>query len=194
MFRGVRTMPRNSAVRVLHRTVLACALGLAALPAAALDSVLLEFGTSEGDEDTERYGGAARWDLGGKWLVTGDWHLTSYLELGITYWDGRNGTTGNDSLVDFGLTPVLRWQRDPASGIAPFAELGVGAHGHTEDGISDEDFDIPFAFGSHFGLGARFGGQGRYEVIYRFQHLSNAGLGDENPGINFHVVQLGYHF
>lgn len=194
MFRGVRTMPRNSAVRLLHLTVLAGALGLAALPAAALDSVLLEFGTSEGDEDTDRYGGAARWDLGGKWLVTGDWHLASYLELGITYWDGRNGTTGNDSLVDFGLTPVLRWQREPTGGIAPFAELGVGAHGHTEDGISDEDFDIPFAFGSHLGLGARFGAQGRYEVIYRFQHLSNAGLGDENPGINFHVVQLGYHF
>jgi lipid A 3-O-deacylase len=89
---------------------------------------------------------------------------------------------------------VLRWQRDPAHGFAPFAEIGVGAHGHTEDGISDEDFDIPFAFGSHIGLGARFGAQGRYEVIYRFQHLSNAGLGDENPGINFHAVQLGYHF
>jgi hypothetical protein len=24
--------------------------------------------------------------------------------------------------------------------------------------------------------------------------LSNAGLGDDNPGINFHAVQIGYHF
>ena len=67
-------------------------------------------------------------------------------------------------------------------------------HGYTEDGISDEDFDIPFAFGTHLGVGARFGANGRYELVYRYQHQSNAGLGDENPGINFHVVQLGYHF
>jgi hypothetical protein len=186
---------RHASVSLSSRLAVAVLLSGFALSAPALDSVLLEFGTSEGDEDTDRYGGAARWDIGGKWLVTGDWFLGTYLELGITYWDGRDGTTGNDSLVDFGLTPVFRWQRDAAaSAFAPFAEIGLGAHGHTEDGISDEDFDIPFAFGSHVGLGARFGAAGRYEVIYRYQHLSNAGLGDENPGINFHVVQLGYHF
>ena len=128
------------------------------------------------------------------WATTGDWFLGAYLELGITYWDGREGTTGQDDLVDFGLTPVLRWQHDTTGGLAPFAEFGLGVHGYTEDGISDEDFDIPFAFGTHLGVGARFGANGRYELVYRYQHQSNAGLGDENPGINFHVVQLGYHF
>ena len=184
--------------RLLHRLLPALTLGAlllaASLPAAALDSVLLEFGTSDGDEDADRYGVAARFDLGVNWLHTGDWHLGSYVEASVAYWDGRNGTTGDDSLVDFGVTPVLRWQRDPAKGIAPFVEFGVGAHVHTENGISDEDFDIPFAFGTLVGLGLRFGDQGRYELVYRYQHLSNAGLGDENPGINFPVVQLGYHF
>lgn len=179
---------------LLRRVALPILLLTSALPAAALESVLLEFGTSDGDADVDRYGAAARFDLGGNWIATGDWHLGTYVEASVAYWDGRNGTTGNDSLVDFGLTPVLRWQRDPAKGIAPFVEFGVGAHLATEDGISDEDFDIPFAFGTLVGLGARFGEQGRYELIYRYQHLSNAGLGDENPGINFHVVQLGYHF
>ncbi len=174
--------------------VLLLSLLLCAAPAAALDTLLFEIGTTEGKEDAERYGGAARLDLPGKWLDNGAWHLASYLEFSVTYWDGELGTEGEDDLVDFGLTPVLRYQRDPSAGFAPFVEFAAGLHVHTEDGIGNRDFDIPFAFGSHIGAGARFGEQGRYELVYRFQHLSNAGLGDENPGINFHVLQLGYHF
>ena len=55
-------------------------------------------------------------------------------------------------------------------------------------------YDIPFAFGSHVGLGARLGDNGAYELMYRYQHQSNAGLGERNPGINFHVLSLGMHF
>jgi hypothetical protein len=63
-----------------------------------------------------------------------------------------------------------------------------------EELVGDKDFSIPFAFGSHGGAGVRFGAKGRLEIGYRYQHLSNAGLGDSNPGINFHLVRLAYHF
>jgi lipid A 3-O-deacylase len=178
----------------LPAVLAACLAAVAATATAADTTLLLEFGVNEGEEDVERYGAAVRWDLGLKWLETGDWHLGTHLEMSVTYWDGKPGTTGEDELVDFGLTPILRYQRTATSGLAPFAELGVGAHVHTEDGIGNRDFDIPFAFGTHFGAGARFGPQNQYELVYRFQHLSNAGLGDDNPGINFHAVQLGIHF
>lgn len=181
------------AARTCHLILLA-GLILAGPSVAALDTVVLELGFNEGDEDVERYGGAARWNFGGMWHQIGDWQLNSYLELSVTYWDGTRGTTGENDFVDFGLTPVFRYQRQPVENFSPFVEFGVGVHGHTEEGIGDRDFDIPFAFGTHFGAGARFGAQGRYEIIYRFQHLSNAGLGDDNPGINFHAIQLGYHF
>jgi lipid A 3-O-deacylase len=161
----------------------------------ALDSVVVELGSIEGDEEAERYGGAFRYAPETKWLESGSWYLSSYFEFGVTYWDGELGTEGEDSLVDFSLTPILRYQRSTSSGtIAPFFELGTGVHAHTETGIGDKDIDIPFSFGTHFGAGVRFGDTGRYELVYRFQHLSNAGLGNENPGLNFHVVQLGYHF
>ncbi len=184
----------SAAFRSGQRAALALLILVFVTPASALDSVLLELGMNEGDEDVERYGAALRWDLGLKWLETGDWHLGTYLEASVTYWDGTRGTTGENDLVDFGLTPVLRYQSTAAHGIAPFVEFGVGAHVHSEDGIGDRDFDIPFAFGTHVGAGARFGAGGRYELVYRFQHLSNAGIGDDNPGINFHAIQLGYHF
>lgn len=183
----------KSTIAAALRCVIVLGLLGLAHPAAAIDTAVVEGGFSE--EDVERYGGALRWDLGGNWWRAANWGLVSYLELSAAYWDGEAGTTGENDLFDVGLTPVLRWQRDPTQGgIAPFIEFGVGVHGHTEDGIGDDDFDIPFAFGTHVGGGVRFGAQGRYELVYRYQHLSNAGLGDENPGINFHVVQLGYHF
>ena len=178
-----------------HRLIAVVLTALFATPTPAIDAMMLELGFNEGKEDVERYGGAVRWNFGGNWHRIGDWQLDSYLELSISYWDGTRGTTGETDLVDFGLTPVFRYQRTATeSGLSPYVEMGLGVHGHTETGIGDREFDIPFAFGTHFGAGARFGEGGRYELGYRFQHLSNAGLGDDNPGINFHVIQLGYHF
>ena len=118
-----------------------------------------------------------------------NWTGTTYLEVSVSYWDGQEGRTNNDSLVDFGLTPVFRLQKK-GEGLKPFAEFGVGAHLHTEDGIGDENFDIPFAFGSHLGFGFRFGPSSKYELLYRFQHLSNASLGDKNPGAE--ILSLSY--
>ncbi len=185
---GSPSQLRHAAARVV------VLLALSYVAHASDTTLLLEGGKNEGDEDVERYGGAVRWNFEPDWTESGEWRLGMYLEFSIHYWDGTNGTTGEQDLIDFGITPVLRYQRNPTSGLAPFAEVGVGAHLATEDGIGDRDFDIPFSFGTHFGLGTRFGAQGQYELVYRFQHLSNAGLGDDNPGINFHAVQLGYHF
>jgi lipid A 3-O-deacylase len=182
-----------SASKVIH-SLFYIVLLFAGANVAFATSVVLELGTIEGDENVERFGGAFRWAPDKKWLVSEDWYLSSYFEFGVTYWDGNKGTEDKDTLVDFSLTPVLRYQRELGEGIAPFVEFGLGAHAHTETGIGNKDLDIPFSFGTHVGAGTRFGAQGAYEIAYRFQHLSNAGLGDENPGLNFHVIQLGYHF
>ena len=154
---------------------------------------LLEGGTTDGDAEAERFGGSIRVNFDRALLEGRNWLGKAYLEASISYWDGEAGRTNNDSLVDFGVTPVLRMQKK-GTGFQPFAEFGIGAHLHTEDSIGDENFDIPFAFGSHLGLGFRFGPRSKYEFLYRFQHLSNASLGDDNPGINFHVLSVGVHF
>ena len=179
-------------------TVVSCVSFVAPPPVAAFDlaptAITVEGGLTEDRVDAERYGANLRWDLPGQWFQVGDWHVVSLVEFGINVWDGAKGSTGKDSLVDFGLTPVVRYQMDPKRGFAPFVEGGVGLHLHSQNGLNDKNFDIPFAFGSHVGLGARFGAEGVYELMYRYQHQSNAGLGDSNPGINFHVLSVGMHF
>ena len=154
---------------------------------------LLEGGTTDGDAEADRFGGSIRRNFDRVLIEGRNWLGKAYLEASLSYWDGETGRTSNDSLVDFGLTPVMRIQKK-GEGFQPFAEFGIGAHLHTEDSIGDENFDIPFAFGSHIGLGFRFGPRSKYEFLYRFQHLSNASLGDDNPGINFHVLSFGVHF
>ena len=163
-------------------------------PLYAANTLSVELGTAASDEDVDRFGIAYKRDWAAQWFAAGDWYLGGYWELGAAYWDGRKGRTGNDSLADFHITPVLRLQRKPDALLIPFLEFGLGPHLHTDDSIGNKDFDIPFAFGSHVGGGFRFGESGRYELLYRFQHLSNASLGDDNPGINFHVLHLGYRF
>jgi lipid A 3-O-deacylase len=169
-------------------------VGATSVHAFALNRIAFEFGTEEDDSTIDRYGGLLSVDWGVNWFAVGDWYLGGYFEAGVSYWDSEPGSTGNDSLVDFHVTPVFRWQRSVDTGFAPFIEAGVGPHGYTESAIEDKDFTLEFAFGSHVGAGLRFGDQGRFEVMYRFQHQSNADLGDDNPGIDFHLVQIGYHF
>lgn len=175
--------------RVLAPLILICGPG----NAGAFDTVALELGT--GDDSATRVGVRLDRTWQRKWFADGDWYLGGYWELSASYWDAGAGRTGNDSLGDFGLAPVLRLQphRDRA-GFLPFLELGIGAHVFTDDELEDKDFDINFSFGSHLGAGVRFGDAGRWELGYRYQHLSNASLGDSNPGINFHLLHLGYHF
>ena len=156
-------------------------------------SVGFELGTAEGDANVDRFGGVLRYNFEQVLQTANGIQGKFYAELSATYWDGENGTTGNDDLFDFGLTPVFRLSKKGGN-FSPFVELGLGPHVHTKSKIENDDFDIPFAFGSHFGLGFELGGDGNFELLYRFQHLSNASLGDENPGINFHALQLVTHF
>jgi hypothetical protein len=162
-------------------------------PAHALDAFAVEGGG--GDDGTGRGGVAFQWDWGVRWLPLGEWSLGGYFELSGSYWEGEEGRTGNDSLGEIGFTPVFRFQRHSALyGVRPYLEAGVGVHGMSDDELGDKDFSTEFAFGSHGGVGVRFGAQGQFEIGYRYQHLSNLSIGDSNPGINFHLVRLGYRF
>lgn len=169
---------------------------LATLPAAhAVDGFTLELGHGD-DENVDRYGLAIQWEWDRKWFAAGDWYLGGFWELGVSHWHGDGDRTGNDDLTEVGITPVFRLQPHHATvgGLLPFFEFGVGAHLLSDLSIGDKRFGTSFNFGTHAGGGARFGSRRQYELLYRFQHLSNASIREPNPGINFHLVQLKYWY
>ena len=162
-------------------------------PVMAVDRLAVEIGA--GDENATRGGAALQWDWSPDLVSLGGWSLTGYWEASFSYWDGDNGRTGNGDLGEIGFTPVFRlWPHSPWTALRPYLEGGIGAHLMSDSEFGDRDFDIAFAFGNHLGAGVRFGADEALEVGYRFQHLSNASIGDPNPGINFHLLRLGYDF
>jgi len=51
-------------------------------------------------------------------------------------------------------------------------------------------FSTSLNFGDHLAVGRTFGGRAEHDLAARFQHFSNAGIRQPNPGENF--LQLRY--
>jgi lipid A 3-O-deacylase len=151
--------------------------------------------SSDSNTDVDMYQGGVQYDLGVQWFPMGNWHLGAYAEFTVGYWDNQSPRATSASIWDVGLTPVLRIQQTEKSIVSPFLEVGVGIHYLSETSVSeDRRFGCNFSFGDHAGVGITFGPRNAFELMYRYQHLSNAGLCSPNQGINFNEVRLGYWF
>ncbi len=170
--------------------MLALLLAVASTTASAVDGIAVEGGHGDG---TDMGRVAIQWDWSRRWLEGSEWHLGGYWDLGAGYWRWKDALpTQNDEIFDLGLTPVLRLQRNDLKGL--YGEVGIGFHLLSETTIGSKRFSTAFQFGDHLGFGYRFGAKGAYDVGYRYQHLSNAGIKKPNNGINFHQIRLQYHF
>jgi len=179
------------------RPVITALALLSASPAAlAIDGISVEFGSSDSSNSSVNlYRVGAQWDWNKKLLETGNWHVGGYWEANLGYWDNQSAARTNSSITDIGFTPVFRFQQNSIAGPAPYAELGIGIHFLSATSVSTQrQFGSSFQFGDHIGAGVRFGDRGRYDIGYRYQHLSNAGIKQPNQGINFHQLRLQYHF
>jgi lipid A 3-O-deacylase len=157
-------------------------------PAKAVNGSSIELGS--GDDSTNMARVTLRWNWDKRWSIGQSWHATGFWEAGLGYWDGDGA--GAKNLWDIGITPVFRL--GPV-GSRFFLEAAIGAHYLSDTRINDDrDFGGNFSFGSHMGFGWLLGAKDRYELGYRFQHLSNAGISEPNDGINFHQIRLGYNY
>ncbi len=165
-----------------QRLLLALVLLCASCSAQALDSFSLEAG--HGSHETNMAGVGLQWQGHTKWFEHTNWHIAHYLELTFGGWNAEE-----DTVYDLGFTPVFRFVRSRGQ---PYFEAAIGFHV-----LSDLDFkdgvqtSTHFQFGDHIGAGFV---HGRYDFGVRLQHLSNGGLKPPNPGINFAVLRLAYHF
>ena len=90
-----------------------------------------------------------------------------------------------------GLNPVnLKWNFATRGQVAPYLELSAGTLFTTAKvppQTSGVNFTSGLALGTHF-----LGKQNAWAIEARYLHISNAGLGDLNPGINTFEVRLGF--
>lgn len=132
------------------------------------------------------------WDPGWTWWEVGGWHFAFVMEGHVGYWH----TNGNihTSIWEVGATPVIRFIKS-AGAVRPYVEAGAGVRYLSHPTVSTNfSMSTAFQFASMGGVGLEFGQRQQYQVGYRFQHVSNAGIKEPNPGINFHQLYLQYNF
>ena len=168
---------------------MAAILLLASVPAAAVDGMALEAGQGDG-ADMGRV--ALQWNWAKPLYQGSGWQLACYWDLGLGYWHKSGAPGRNEDITEIGLTPVLRLQPNGLEGA--YAELGLGAHLMSSTTLGDKSMSTQFQFGNHLGVGYRFGVKRAFDLSYRYQHLSNAGIKRPNDGINFNQIRLQYHF
>jgi lipid A 3-O-deacylase len=150
------------------------------ISAHAVDSVSAELGGGSRKVNLWRVG--AQWHQHPEWLTASHWSL--YWDASLGSWHGDTGT-----VHDFGLTPVFRHAVAPRGA---YFDAGIGFHVLSDSHVSsDLGFSTRFQFGDHLGIGYRFAHH--YDLAVRFEHLSNGGMRNPNPGINFLQLRLRYH-
>ena len=117
------------------------------------------------------------------------WHPTRSTDLRLRV-EGTAGTLTSAGDVAFIATvgPNL------ALGFfdAVWLEIGGRAAVMNRHRFGSEDLGGDFLFVTHAGLGVRLGAN--LSAAYRFQHMSNSSIYDCNPGLNMHLLELGYSF
>lgn len=162
-------------------------LGLASSSRAA-DGIAIEAGF--GDTDMGQVSLIRQWDS--KWFTGGNWYLTGYWEVSLGLW--HSSATGGKDIWDLGLTPVFRLQ-SKENGVRPYVEAAIGAHLISNTHVdANWDMGSAFQFGDHLGTGLAFGDKGRFDLGYRFQHLSNCEIKPPNNGIDFQQIRFSYLF
>jgi hypothetical protein len=150
--------------------------------ALALDSVSVEAGHGTGRTNLARVG--LQWHGHDNWFEHTNWHVARYIDLAFGGWNN-----GHQTVYDLGLTPVFRLERAKGT---PYFEAAIGFHA-----VSSLDFDngratsTRFQFGDHVGVG--FWLDERNDLTLRLQHLSNGGIRNPNPGINFLQIRLQHY-
>jgi hypothetical protein len=96
------------------------------------------------------------------------------------------------SIYGMGVAPVVwRWNFTPQPRWSAFGELAMGGMWSSKP-IPEKTSRGNFT--AHWGAGVRLRPRGPHSVVvaYRFQHLSNGNQLGSNPGVNSHVVLVGW--
>jgi hypothetical protein len=135
-------------------------------------------------ENFEQYEGFATWRLPWSRRWDSGWMLGTYLETnaGVLRGSGESAFVGSigPGIYIKGLKEILE------------ISMGINPTIISKHKFGDENLGGPIEFTSHIGLNLNF--TRHFTIGYRLQHMSNAGLYKHNPGINMHMIEVGYRF
>jgi len=97
------------------------------------------------------------------------------------------------STVGFGVKPVGLRGWIGADGLRLEADASAGVVFFGTPLLASNATRLNFAYDLALGIGIGLPGGGRAVVGYRYHHLSNAGLGVVNPGLDSHAAYVGFH-
>jgi len=184
---------RTSIFIIVVLAILCCATGFAQSPEEGATEV--QVWTSGGHSVSGGRGNTGIWNAGLRygWVLTyphGPGFLKGRFEYAIDavpaylIFEPRNIAYG------IGLNPLnLKWNFATRGKIAPYVELSGGTLFTTSKvppRTSGVNFTPAAALGTHI-LGKEYA----WALEARYLHISNAGLGDFNPGINTFEIRLG---
>ena len=94
---------------------------------------------------------------------------------------------------EIGFSLLLNYSGNITSRITPYIEGGLGAI-HTTQNTHEQGTQYNFL--SQVGAGLQFFLNDSFALKggYRFRHMSNAGIDDDNSGINHHFVLVGLSY
>ncbi len=166
---------------------------LGACAAAHADpGVHVAFGRDPG-HNIDKYELGINWDSGFAWGNPQGWQVKLQWEAELAEWNARSGTNAQN-VTEFGFSPIFRLEKRGGA-LVPFLEASVGVRMMSHKATSDEHRSGSlFQFSDMIGVGMAFGPKTAYEAGFRYQHVSNAGIKQPNPGSGFYTGYMRYRF
>ena len=162
---------------------------LSGFPAWSNDSDWNTFGLRAGIDDNGNNESFSQYEVYGtyslpwRWESESKWVLGSFTGLNLGYLN----SDGDSFVGSVGLGAYLK-----TPGKSFVLSAGVYPTYLSESEFGDDDFGGSLQFTSAVGLNYNF--LESWTLGYRFQHMSNGGAEDENPGLNLHMLEIGYRF
>ena len=80
------------------------------------------------------------------------------------------------------------------AGVKDILEISLGLNPTiiSKHEFGDENLGGPIEFTSHLGINLFLADH--YSIGYRLQHMSNGVLYEHTPGLNMHMIEMGYRF
>ncbi len=149
-------------------------------------SIGLRGGVDDGrnDEDFKQYDAFSTFKLPWLWQWDSGWTIGTYLEANVGVLRA-GGTTAFVGSIGPGIS---------IRGLAEIVEISMGINPTiiSKHKFGDENLGGPIEFTSHVGINFFFANH--YSIGYRLQHMSNGILYEHNPGLNMHMIEVGYRF